>query len=261
MVASAAVMAALGPRSPGEGRRLATAALAALLLESALIAAVVWWIAAGLHPVVRPKGLSRIELSLTVPAPVVAHPLPKPRPPYPRPVAHPLPKPPPVPHVHVHPHPKPVPKPKAKPTRRHHRLVHHRRPVHPVARPQPVATHPVPKAAAIPKPSTPPRRAPAGNPSALAAWEDHVKAAIQDALVYPSSARWLGESGRVRVSFEWTEGVVLHPQVLVSSGIPALDRAALMAVRDATIPPPPGDIGSRPFRFAIWVRFSLAGDS
>lgn len=242
----------------GAGRRLTVAAVAALFLEIVLVATTAWWITAGLHPIVRPKGLPRIELSLTTPKPLVAPPTPKPPRPHPRPVVHKIPKPPPT--HHVRPRPRPIPKPPPKPVR--HRVIHRVR-AHPVPKPPPVIAAPTPKVVSVPKETAPPmttqRHAPVGNPSALSAWEGRVKAAIQDALVYPSSARWLGESGRVQVSFEWTHGVVLHPRILISSGIPALDRAALAAVRSAAIPPPPGNIGIGPFRFAVWVRFSLSG--
>lgn len=252
----------VGPASEmsGAGRRLTAAVVAALLLEIMLVAATAWWITAGLHPIARPKGLPRIELSLTAPKPLVAPPAPKPPRPHPRPVVHKIPKPPPS--HHARPRPRPQPTPLPKPAR--HRTIHRVR-AHPVSKPPPVTAAPSPKAVSVPKKTAPPmavrRHTPVGNPLALAAWEGRVKAAIQDALVYPSSARWLGESGRVQVSFEWTRGVILRPRILTSSGIPALDRAALTAVHTAEIPSPPGNIGTGPFRFAVWVQFSLSEGS
>jgi len=65
----------------------------------------------------------------------------------------------------------------------------------------------------------------------------------------------------VQVSFEWARGVILRPGILVSSGIPALDRAALAAVHNAAIPPPPGNMGIGPFQFAVWVQSSLSEGS
>lgn|GEM_PF-882695 len=259
MVAGAAVMAGPPWGPHGEGRRLATAALTAFLLEAALVWVAGWWLVVGPRPIARPKGLPRIELSLTVPAPVVVHPAPPPRP---HPVVHPppAPTPRPAPLRRVHVQPKRVREPK--PVRHRPRVAHRPRPVHRVVRPppRPIPVRSIPKPVTVPSPSPPPRREPAGDPSALAAWEARVRAAIQAALVYPPSARWLRETGRARVAFVWSSGVASHPRILVSSGIRALDSAALAAVRDARIPPPPGDIGPGPYHFAVWVRFSLGDD-
>ncbi|WP_406868358.1 energy transducer TonB [Paraburkholderia fungorum] len=165
------------------------------------------------------------------------------------PIAHPLPKP------TVHP---PVP-------------VHHTAPPRPATPPQPATSPPpVPVPAAAPNapatdapaapatqqpPAVPPPAAGggAGDPS----FDASLRAAIETALHYPEAARMAGLSGRARVAFIYRDGAASDVRLAVSSGIGALDRAALAAVRDAVYPQPAPGLAGKPLSKQLWVTFDL----
>ncbi len=74
---------------------------------------------------------------------------------------------------------------------------------------------------------------------------------------YPRSSRYRNEEGRVLLRVELGEGASGIPRAVViekSSGYSALDEAALSAVRDWVIPPPP----TGHFQFLLPVDFSLS---
>jgi protein TonB len=102
---------------------------------------------------------------------------------------------------------------------------------------------------------------PAAAPAALsgaarATLEGEVRAAVQAALRYPMAARTMHLTGRARVLLDYHGGTVSHPSLLLSSGVPMLDEAALAAARVASYPKPPPDIGNRLLPMMIWIDFS-----
>lgn len=219
------------------------ALLGALLLESALLASGAWLLTHTVQaaPAAEKRGPVRIAL-VSPPKPSV------PKPPTPKP---PPPKPKPKP-----PKPKPLPRPKPPPPKPHH-VVHHAVPV-----PKPVPrTIPTPKPLPVPPPPPPPTPVvhtlppqPATS-NQLALFAARVHAAVQASLIYPISARVLGLTGRTKVGFTYRDGHVSGVRLLISCGYPALDRAALNAVRDARYPPPPAALASKTQTLTIWVRF------
>ncbi len=136
----------------------------------------------------------------------------------------------------------------------------------PVAKPLPKLPKSEPKPAAKPqrpapeKPREPAARAPAQAvaraPVAAGSTTNYgaaVMAAIRARVAFPPEARERG-GGLVRVAFViGVDGRVESASVASSSGVPALDRAALAAVRGISPPPPPNG------RFAATapIRFNL----
>jgi TonB family protein len=66
------------------------------------------------------------------------------------------------------------------------------------------------------------------------------------------------QQGRTKVAFRLTRGHAEEPRVVQSSGIPAIDTAAVAAVRDAVYPAPPAELAGKPLEFAVFVEFSLS---
>ncbi|WP_233847410.1 TonB family protein [Paraburkholderia sp. HD33-4] len=128
---------------------------------------------------------------------------------------------------------------------------------------QPAATPTEPPTTSAPQPSAQPaRQAPAAAAAPVAAaptasFEGALRAAIQAALRYPESARMAGMTGRTRVAFRYRDGVVSDLNVVVSSGIGLLDRAALAAVRDAAYPKPEPAFVGKTLSEQLWVDFNL----
>jgi protein TonB len=94
----------------------------------------------------------------------------------------------------------------------------------------------------------------------LAAWEARIRQAVQDAAIYPNSARMLHREGRARVRFTYDRGTVAQVSVVESSHFAALDAAALSAVTGAALPDPPAALGPQTRTMLVWVQFSLVGD-
>ena len=109
---------------------------------------------------------------------------------------------------------------------------------------------------ALHPPPPPPLAAPAAA-APTASFEGALRAAIQAALRYPESARMAGMSGRTRVAFQYRDGVVSDVNVVVSSGIGLLDRAALAAVREAAYPKPEPAFVGKTLSEQLWVTFNL----
>ena len=171
--------------------------------------------------------------------PMAVHFVTLPKPPKP----HVRPKPPP-PHPVVRPKPQPVP-PKPRP------IVHHR----PVPLPTPVKKMPPPRPKAVPRPPPPP---PPPSPAVVAQAVDRyavmLRTRIQQGLVVPPRVAALRLSGKAVVAFELTPaGRLLWVRIMRSSGIGAIDRAALAAVRDRRYPPFTKSMPRRPTVFRVRV--------
>ncbi|MBN2690660.1 MAG: energy transducer TonB [Burkholderiaceae bacterium] len=236
-----------------DGKRWPLAALAALLLEVALIGAVVWW---SRHPASPPPPPPvQIVLEAPKPAPKTVAP-PTPKPPEPKPVPKPIPKPvvKPLPKPIVHkappkpvqpptptPAPQPTPKVEAPPA-----PAPDTKPAMPVAAP----THPAP-----PSPPAPPAPDVA---SIKATFEAELRSAIQAAVRYPQAAKMMQLTGKTLVGFDFRDGAISHLRVLTSSGADLLDHAALDAVRNAPYPTTPQALQGKSMAFTIWVRFHLS---
>ena len=173
--------------------------------------------------------------------PMAVHFVTLPKPPKP----HVRPKPPP-PHPVVRPKPQPVP-PKPRP------IVHHR----PVPLPTPVKKVPPPRPKVVPRPPTPPPPPPP-SPAVVAQAVDRyavmLRTRIQQGLVVPPRVAALRLSGKAVVAFELTPaGRLLWVRIMRSSGIGAIDRAALAAVRDRRYPPFTKSMPRRPTVFRVRV--------
>jgi protein TonB len=91
----------------------------------------------------------------------------------------------------------------------------------------------------------------------LAGLEARIQQAVQNAAVYPPSARMMHVEGRTRLRFDYTDGAVGMAGVVISSNSAVLDRAALDAVRRAELPRAPAEIGKRTLPLLVWVDFRL----
>jgi protein TonB len=117
---------------------------------------------------------------------------------------------------------------------------------------------PAPATAAIhpPQTATPQPVAPA----ALAGWEARIRQAVQDAAIYPASARLQRRQGRTQVQFAYADGTVSTVMVVRSSESAVLDAAALAAVTRAQMPSPPPDLGPQHRTMLVWVQFTLTAE-
>lgn len=104
-------------------------------------------------------------------------------------------------------------------------------------------------------PATTPHAAPAVSTTAdaSATYNAKIAAAVQAAFQVPMAASALAFKGRVRVEFALQDGRVGTARVLLSSGLGAVDQAALRAVRSATYPPPPSALAGVDGTYQIWV--------
>ena len=103
--------------------------------------------------------------------------------------------------------------------------------------------------------------APGGVPAELlGTLEARIHGAVQAAVIYPASARMARRTGSAQIAFGFADGVVSNVALAVSSGSPAIDAAALAAVRRAAMPRAPAQIGGAVLALRVWVRFSLATD-
>jgi protein TonB len=127
----------------------------------------------------------------------------------------------------------------------------------PVLEAQAVAA-PAPVAAAVPPPPAPQAAVPR---DVLSGLEARIRQAVQDAAIYPASARIMHLEGRTQVRFDYTDGAAGAADVASSSSSPMLDRAALAAVRGAALPRAPAEIGARRLPLLIWVEFRLVRQS
>ncbi len=65
-------------------------------------------------------------------------------------------------------------------------------------------------------------------------------------------------TGRARIQFEYRSGTVHDVQLMQSAGNALLDAAALSAVRDASYPMAPPEIGDRPLVLRLWVQLETS---
>ncbi len=188
------------------------------------------------------------------PHPIAVH-LVQPAPPKPKPKPIP-PQPKPKPVIQHHPLPKPVPRPLPKP------VIHHVRP-----RPVPLmAKTPAPSAPVMPAPKpvvTPPPPPPPPAPSASvqqAAVQHYaalVRSQIQAQTQVPQSVRMMGASGTAVIQFELLpSGQLVWARLGQSSGVGAIDRAALSAVKEGNYPPFTKNMPKKPTRFDVDVHLS-----
>ncbi len=129
----------------------------------------------------------------------------------------------------------------------------------PAATPRPLgafAAAPVPPAGAPPTEAAPSD----ATQHSLAAWEARIRQAVQDAAIYPPSARLLRRDGRAQVQFSYDRGAVSLASVVQTSHFAALDTAALAAVTRAAMPDPPPGLGPQKRLLLVWVQFTLVSD-
>ena len=92
---------------------------------------------------------------------------------------------------------------------------------------------------------------------AMASWEARIRQAVQDAAIYPASARLLHRDGSAQVRFDYDRGAVENASIAQSSHVGVLDGAALSAVTRAVIPGPPPELGPARHTMLVWVQFRL----
>jgi periplasmic protein TonB len=247
----------------------------AAVLEAGLLFAVIRLAA---HPgVVAAPQPAHVRIALIAPAPPKpppAKPKPTPKPPAPKPPAPkpPPPKPPPPKHLPPKPPPpkplppKPPPRPQPaplplppapppRPVRQPRRLPRIRpRPVaKQVRRPHAQLVH------AAPTPIQPPSPTPAAIASMVLRYAAIVNARVQAHLTVPGMVQMMHLSGATLVAIRVTPGGRLADvSVARSSGIGAIDRAAIAAVRATPLPPFPDGMPQHPVTFDLTVRLDAS---
>lgn len=106
-------------------------------------------------------------------------------------------------------------------------------------------------------PAAPANPSPALPENLLSGLESRIGRAVQEAAIYPASARLMHVQGRTQVRFDYSDGSAAMLAVATSSTSPILDRAALAAVRNAALPRAPASIGGRKLPVLVWVDFHL----
>lgn len=104
-------------------------------------------------------------------------------------------------------------------------------------------------------PSAPVLAAPMATSSVDPALAYNVKlaAAVQAAFHVPGSAKALSFKGKARMEFVLHDGVASAIRVVQSSGLGAVDRAAIKAVESAMFPLPPAELKNKVGTYQIWV--------
>ncbi len=222
------------PRHPG--RRQWQAFGSALGLEAAVIGVLIAWLAS--HPTQPPEPVVPLSIeSIVAPAPDK---LPEPEKAKPLPVLPPLLKPvlravtPPV----AAPQPTPAVVAAATPT--------------PSPAPSAVAT----AAAASPAPAQPAVATNSVVDPALA-YNARLTAAAQAAFEVPGAVTALGFKGRARVAFSLRDALPSAIHIVQSSGLGAMDRAAMKAVQQAAYPQPPASLQGKELSYQIWVTHEM----
>ena len=211
----------------------------ALGLEVALVAAVLGWMAA--HPATPPEQVIPLSIETTVPAATEKTPEPE-KPKLVRPPEQPL----------------PIPKPPARAS-----TPPPLEPIAPlssalVATPAPATPALQPVAASIspPAPAPIPVSAPTIDPTP--AYNAKLTAAAQAAFEVPGTVAALNFKGRARVGFKLRDGLASSIAIVQSSGLGAMDRAALKAVQTAAFPQPPPALQAKEMAYEIWVTHAPA---
>jgi periplasmic protein TonB len=244
-------------------------AVAAVLEAGLLLAIVQFGAVAGVVAAPHPR---RVRIALVTPKPPArpkpappkpAFPkpvLPKPKPPPPKPKPPPpKPKPPPPPKL---PPPKPTPLPPPPqpppplpkpPPRRPPPRIRPRPVPYPKPRPEPVRPSPPPAPPSRPQPS------PAAVASLVMQYAAVLNAHVQAHLQVPGMIEMMHLSGATVVAIRVApDGRLLQVSVARSSGIGAIDRAALAAVRATGLPPFPAGMPLHPVTFTLTVRLNAS---
>ncbi|MEY2340831.1 energy transducer TonB [Acidithiobacillus sp. IBUN Pt1247-S3] len=216
------------------------------VLEMGLIGGFVW-LSSQKSPPPPPKP-KRIAVHMVQPAP----PKPKPLPPPPKPVVQP--KPVPQPPKPVPQPPRPVPRPVVHPTPP--------KPVPLVAKaPAPTAPIVPPAPVTPPPPPPPPAPSPALRQAAVARYAALVRAQVQSQAHVPEAVRLMHLSGTAVIAFELTpSGSLVWARLSQSSGVSAIDGAALAAVKAGSYPPFTKNMPKHPTVFDVEVHLSSHSD-
>ncbi len=230
--------AAGGPGKGYFGRSL----LVGALIEAGILGAMAFLL--GQKTVPQPPKPHPIAVHLVQPAP--PKPKPKPVPPQPKP----------KPVIQHHPLPRPVPRPIPRP------VIHHvqPRPV-PLLAKTPAPSAPVMQApkpvVAPPPPPPPPAPSPAVQQAAVQRYAALVRSQVQAQTRVPESVRLMGASGTAVVRFELQpSGQLVWAHLERSSGVGAINRAALAAVKAGDYPPFSKNMPRKPTRFDVDVHIS-----
>jgi protein TonB len=90
------------------------------------------------------------------------------------------------------------------------------------------------------------------------AYNAKLTAAAQAAFEVPGAVTALGFKGRARLEFNLRDAVASAVHIVQSSGLGAMDRAALKAVQNAAYPQPPASLQGKELRYQIWVTHDTA---
>lgn len=85
------------------------------------------------------------------------------------------------------------------------------------------------------------------------AYNAKLAAAVQAAFELPAAASALNFKGRTRIEFALHDGLASAIRIIVSSGLGAVDRAAVKAVQAAVFPSPPAALQVKEGGYQIWV--------
>ena len=94
-----------------------------------------------------------------------------------------------------------------------------------------------------------------GKADPLSEYAAKVKAAVQEAVEYPTAANNMRTKSRARVEFSLRDGMHQNPHIVVSSGLSVFDSAAIHAVNIAHYPLPPAVLSGQTKLFQVWVEF------
>jgi protein TonB len=90
------------------------------------------------------------------------------------------------------------------------------------------------------------------------AYNAKLTAAAQAAFEVPGAVTALAFKGRARVEFNLRDAVASSIHIVQTSGLGAMDRAALKAVQNAAFPQPPASLQGKELRYQIWVTHDTA---
>lgn len=239
----------MGGLSPQNARRRQWQAFgSALGLEMALVGALIAWVAT--HPPTRPEPVIPLSIESIAPAapekpsvPEKPKPAPQPEQQLPKQATRTTPPP------QLAALPPPLSPPLSAPV-----------PDLQATAPLPATPAPTPQALPAPVsaalPVTPPAAVPAVDPSP--AYNAKLTAAAQAAFEVPGTVAALNFKGRARIGFKLRDGVASSIATIQSSGLGAMDRAAVKAVQTAAFPQPPPSFQGKEIAYEIWVTHTPA---
>jgi len=76
---------------------------------------------------------------------------------------------------------------------------------------------------------------------------------------YPRASIVRGAQGIVTVAFQYRNGMILNPKIVLSSGSPSLDRSVIDELSPLKAPPPPSWARNKTLHFSVPVIFCLGG--